>query len=150
MLVVDSSPALLLHNTSPAADVARLRRDNADNGQAVGGVDRVLAGRRHPVLTRSRSDVTGDSLMVHQSSHNAAGADRLHHDNADSAQTLGRVSQLSAGRRRPVLTRSRSDVTGNSRRITDSLSAAHQTQNATTATAAVSSSYGFFFEYTFQ
>ena len=59
-LYVVSSPALLRHHTSSADDIARLRHGVADSRGV--GVHEMSTGR--PLLTRSRSDVTSDSVRM--------------------------------------------------------------------------------------
>ena len=109
---MDSSPALLRHNTSSAADIRRLHNDTDRRGvgipqacdrRSVGisqacdrrggvGVHQVSAGR--PLLTRSHSDVTPDSVRLSALSDNVTvdttqlSADVRHSRNATAAAAV--------------------------------------------------------------
>ena len=106
VFVADSSPALLRHNTSSAANIRRLHNDT--DRQSVGvrqgcdrrdvGVHQMSAGR--PLLTRSNSDVTADSVRMSALSDSATidtsqlSADIRHSRNAAAAAVSFIVTYL--------------------------------------------------------
>jgi len=86
VFVGDSSPALLRHNTSSAADITRLRHI-VDNQSVGGGIHQICDSRGvggRPLLTRSRSDVTRDSVRMSALSDSVT---------VDSSQMSSAVSQ---------------------------------------------------------